>query len=87
VSSYEVRFAPAAERQFSKLPRTDQARLTVVIDKLHGNPRPQGVEKLSGEEDLWRIRVGDFRVIYEITDRVLLILIVKIGHRREVYRR
>ena len=53
---------------------------------LADNPRPRGVEKLEGRENRYRIRVGDYRVIYEIHDEVLLVLVVRIGHRREVYR-
>ena len=50
------------------------------------NPRPQGCVKLTGEESLYRIRVGEYRIIYQIQDAVLLVLIISIGHRREVYR-
>ena len=53
---------------------------------LAANPRPPGVEKLAGPDDFYRIRVGDYRIIYQIQDDVLMILVVKIGHRREVYR-
>jgi mRNA interferase RelE/StbE len=84
--AYRIEFAPAADRQFRKLPRDIQARLKVRIDALMGNPRPRGVEKLQGEDDHYRIRIGDYRVIYQVLDKVLLILVVKIGHRREIYR-
>jgi mRNA interferase RelE/StbE len=60
--------------------------LKARIDALAEDPRPQGIEKLSAEDNLYRIRSGDYRVIYEIRDAELLILVAKVGHRREVYR-
>jgi len=68
------------------LQRRDRVRVARKIDSLAGDPRPAGVEKPRGAEDLWRVRVGDDRIIYTIRDEVLLVLVVRIGHRREVYR-
>lgn len=68
------------------LPREAQERVRAKIDALAATPRPVGVEKLAGEAGTYRVRVGTFRIIYEIHDRVLLIVLLKIGHRREVYR-
>ncbi|HKP52834.1 MAG TPA: type II toxin-antitoxin system RelE/ParE family toxin [Chloroflexia bacterium] len=84
--TYTITFAKRAERQFRALPREVQVRLKARIDALAENSRPQGVEKLSAEDNLYRIRSGDYRVIYEIRDAELLILVAKVGHRREVYR-
>ncbi len=84
--AYRIEFAPSANRQFRNLPRDVQSRLKIKIDALTDNPRPRRAEKLQGEEDLFRIRIGDYRVIYQVQDKVLLILVVKIGHRREIYR-
>ncbi len=84
--SYQVEFAPAAERQFRDLPRKIQERVAPKIAALAANPRPRRVEKLEGESDLYRVRVGQYRVIYQIHDEVLLILVVRVAHRREVYR-
>lgn len=53
---------------------------------LEANPRPPGAKKLRGESDLWRVRVGDYRILYSIEEARLVVLVVKIGHRREVYR-
>lgn len=61
-------------------------RLSTAIDSLAQAPRPPGCVKISGSNDLFRVRVGDYRIIYKIQDKVLLVLIVNIGHRREVYR-
>jgi mRNA interferase RelE/StbE len=84
--SYQIEFVKQAAKQFKTLPTQEQERLQAKIDALASEPRPVGVVKLVGEEDLYRIRVGDYRVIYVIQDDLLLILILKIGHRREVYR-
>jgi mRNA interferase RelE/StbE len=63
-----------------------QIRLGRRIDSLAENPRPQGIKKLSSEEDKYRLRVGDYRIIYQIREKSLLVLIVRIGHRSDVYR-
>jgi mRNA interferase RelE/StbE len=84
--SYQIEFVKQAAKQFKTLSTQEQERLQAKIDALASEPRPVGVVKLVGEEDLYRIRVGDYRVIYVIQDNLLLILILKIGHRRDVYR-
>ncbi|MGA9996313.1 MAG: type II toxin-antitoxin system RelE/ParE family toxin [Pyrinomonadaceae bacterium] len=84
--AYSILFAPAANRQFRKLTLQVQKRLKPHIDALADNPRPSGVVKLKGPEELYRIRVGDYRIIYEIKDIGLIILVVKIGDRRDVYK-
>lgn len=83
---YRINFAPAALRQFRKLPASAQKRLSPHIDALADNPRPHGVVKLSGSSDIYRVRVGNYRIVYEIQDVVLVILVLKIGNRRDVYR-
>jgi len=85
--SYTIEFSHRGARQFKDLPKQVQVRLKTKIDALSENPRPRGVEKLKGEDDLYRIRVGDYRVIYQVKDKALIVLIVKIGDRKEVYRR
>ncbi len=84
--TYKIEFAKQAAKQFKALPRQEQQRLKTKIDNLETDPRPSGVVKLSGEKNLYRIRVGNYRIIYSIQDSRLLILIVKIGHRKDVYR-
>ncbi|MEK7790220.1 MAG: type II toxin-antitoxin system RelE/ParE family toxin [Deltaproteobacteria bacterium] len=83
---YTIKIDKKARKQLNSLPIPVQNRIERKIDDLAQNPRPHGVEKLSGEENLYRVRIGDYRVIYQILDKILLVLIVKIGHRREVYR-
>jgi mRNA interferase RelE/StbE len=85
--AYRVEVKPAARRQLSKLPRDVQERLRSRIDALAISPRPLGATKLEGPENLYRIREGDYRIIYQIEDQVLLVLVVKIGHRKDVYRK
>jgi mRNA interferase RelE/StbE len=83
--AYRIEFSSSAANQLRRLPRTVQGRLTPHIDALAETPRPPGVKKLS--DDTYRIRVGEYRVIYDIADQVLIVLVLSIGHRREVYRR
>ena len=85
--TYRIEFAPRVKRQLRDLPRAVQLRLTTRVDALAVNPRPRGVKKLVGEPDLYRLRVGYYRIIYQIRDEQLVILVVKIGHRRDVYRK
>ncbi len=84
--AYSVSLAPAAVRQFRRLPILIQQRLKPHIDSLATAPRPPGTKKMDGEADLFRKRVGDYRIVYYIWDSEREILVVKIGHRREVYR-
>jgi mRNA interferase RelE/StbE len=83
---YEVQLAPAALRSLRKLQRPIQVRIAHAIESLAANPRPPGVVKLSGEDELHRIRAGDYRMLYSIQDDVLIVLVVAIGHRRDIYR-
>lgn len=84
--SYKIEFSKAASKQFKKLSSELQDRIQTKIDDLALEPRPDGVKKLKGEENSYRIRVGDYRVVYDIYDDVLLITIIKIGHRSKVYK-
>jgi mRNA interferase RelE/StbE len=84
--NYSVEFTTAAARQIRKLPRQIGMRVLDGISALEMDPRPHGAKKLVGEE-AWRIRVGDYRVIYEIFDDSLTVTVVRAAHRREVYAR
>ncbi len=84
--AYAVEFTPHADRDFRRLSRDVQTRLASRIDALGDDPRPAAARKLTGtDEELYRIRVGDYRIIYQILDQALLVLIVRLGHRRDVY--
>ena len=78
---------PAAERALKKIAQPTLRRIAKAIDNLGTDPRPSGVTALQGEPGLLRIRVGDYRIIYIVRDDVLTVLVVTVGHRREVYQR
>lgn len=82
---YAVQLLPSAAKALSRLDRSVQVRVARRIDRLAADPRADAV-KLRGAEDVWRARVGDYRVLYRIKDDRLVVLIIRIGHRREVYR-
>lgn len=83
--SYRVEFTSAAARQIRKLPRQARTRIFDSVDALAEDPRPHGARKLVGQQTAWRIRIGDYRVIYDVFDSELLVQIVRAAHRREVY--
>ena len=83
---YEVVIDPKAAREIRALPRQDQGRIVARAQSLANNPRPSGCVKLAGSSNLWRIRVGVYRIIYQVQDDRLLITVVRVGHRRDVYR-
>jgi mRNA interferase RelE/StbE len=84
--SYEVKFSRGAKKQFRKLPIDVQQRIQTKINDLAIEPRPNGVKKLQGDDNSYRVRVGDYRVVYEIGDDVLIVTVIKIGHRSEIYK-
>ena len=84
--TYRVEFSPAAARQLRKLDTSARHRREGVIALLAENPRPPSARRLLGGEGEWRVRTGDYRVIYDIDDGVLVVLVIAVGHRREIYR-
>lgn len=85
--TYRVQVAPAAVRQLRKLDGSALRRVQAAIELLAVEPRPSGAKKLVGGDGEWRVRTGDYRIVYEINDGVLLVLVVAVGHRREIYQR
>jgi mRNA interferase RelE/StbE len=83
---YEVAFAPAAERQLRKLPAAVRERIVRASERLRTDPRPPGVVKLAGSDELYRIRAGDYRIIYQIADDQLIVIIARVAHRKDAYR-
>lgn len=81
---YTVLILPSAQKQLGKLPGAVATRIEDKMMELEHDPRPAGCKKLKGR-DAWRIRIGDYRVIYEINDGILVVTVITIGHRREVY--
>jgi len=86
MSDYRIELSATAERQHRKLERNDQVQVVGAIQRLSTNPRPRGSRKLRGYEDVFRIRIGVFRIIYSIEKDRLLIIVLKLGHRKDVYR-
>lgn len=86
MASYKLVWRTSAERELRKLPREVIARMVDLAASLAADPFPQGAVKLAGAEHTWRIRTGDYRLIYSVLANVLAVEIVKLGHRREVYR-
>ena len=85
MANYDLRIKASAAKALEALPRNDRIRVIRKIQSLAGQPRPHGCEKLSGEEK-YRVRQGMYRIVYSIDDNDRNVLIVKIGHRKEVYR-
>mgnify|MGYP000411932344 FL=1 len=85
--SYRIAISSAAARQLRKLDAQARRRIQAAIDLLSENPRPAGVKKLVGGGGEWRVRTGNYRIIYELNDDALLVLVLTVGHRRQIYRR
>jgi mRNA interferase RelE/StbE len=83
--SFTVKLSKDAEKQLAKIQAQTRKRIAAAVRSLAEDPRGHGAKKLLNHE-AWRIRVGDYRVIYEINDGLLLILVIEIGHRRDIYR-
>ncbi len=83
--AYRIFFKPAAQRQLRKMSRQTQARLLERIDRLAEEPYPPDVKKLRSEIDLFRIRAGDYRIIYTVQNDKFMVLIVRVGDRRDIY--
>jgi mRNA interferase RelE/StbE len=86
VVTYRVDISATAEKQIRGLEKREQIRVLRAIRALATEPRPAGCRKLAGFDDVWRIRVGSFRVIYCLADRRLVVIVLKVGDRKHVYR-
>ena len=85
--SYRIEVAPSAVRQLRQLDRVAQRRVQGAIELVASEPRPNGAKKLIGGDGEWRVRTGDYRIVYELHDHVLLVLVVAVGHRSDIYER
>lgn len=85
MASYRLLIKPSAAKELEALPKKDRRRVAARMQRLSDEPRPAGCEKLTGR-DLFRVRQGKYRLLYEVQDRDLAVIIFKIGHRRDVYR-
>ena len=84
--SYRIEVKARAEKAIATIPNPHRRRIAKAIDGLAGQPRPAGCTKLVGADNAYRIRVGDYRIVYQIEDRVLIVWIIRIAHRKDVYR-
>lgn len=87
MTAYEVTIARRAVKALAALPRKEQQRIRAAIDLLADTPRPPGCVAMAGEAHAYRVRVGDYRIVYDVLDDRLVIQVVRIGHRRDVYRK
>ena len=85
--AYHVLFQPSAARRLRKLTKGVRERLVAKAESLASDPRPHGCEKLAVMDDTYRVRVGDYRIVYQVQDARLLVLVIRVGDRKEVYRR
>jgi mRNA interferase RelE/StbE len=85
MASYELRIRRSAEKEIRKLPDGPRRRVVAGIQGLASEPRPPGCERLTAR-DAWRIRIGTYRVIYTVDDQAVVVEVVRVGHRRDVYR-
>ncbi len=86
MADYSIVFARSARRELERLHEPMSSRILKRIESLAGNPRPVGCRKLEGAENLWRLRVGEHRIIYSVDDRTRMVDITAIRHRRDAYR-
>jgi mRNA interferase RelE/StbE len=86
VERYTVQLKPSADRSLARLPVDAQRRITLALTDLGEDPRPPGVKKLAGDDNLWRVRVGPYRVVYEVHDRPPVVMVLRVAHRKDVYR-
>jgi mRNA interferase RelE/StbE len=85
VASYSLLIKPSAVKELESLPAKPRRLIVRKIESLAEDPRPRGSEKLSSK-DLHRVRQGDYRILYDVQDKARVVVVIRIGHRREVYR-
>jgi mRNA interferase RelE/StbE len=83
---WDIRLSPAAARELRKLDPSVQRRVYASLSMLEVDPLPPGAKRLVGAEAVYRVRVGDYRVLYRVEEAIVVVIVVKIAHRREVYR-
>jgi mRNA interferase RelE/StbE len=85
--AHRIEVSPSAARQLKKIDRRLLPQIAQKIDSLAGDPRPHGCEKLSGYDNLYRVRVGDYRIVYGVEDRLVVVVVLKVGNRADIYQR
>jgi len=87
VASFRIEFVPAAVRQLRSFPAKIQVRIRTRVEALGSDPRPAGCRKLKGADDIYRIRVGDYLILYQVRDDVLIVLVLSVRKRGDVYKK
>jgi mRNA interferase RelE/StbE len=83
---YTVSLKKRAEKQLAALPKDIASLILDRLETLANNPRPAGVKKLAGHQNIYRLRVGDYRIVYHIEDKHCIVVVIKVGHRQDIYR-
>ncbi|BBC22678.1 type II toxin-antitoxin system RelE family toxin [Pseudanabaena sp. ABRG5-3] len=83
--SYRIVIPKPAQKQLDNITKIERDRLIVTLRSLADDPRPNGVKKLKGYDNIYRVRIGDYRIIYEIKDRELIVLLLSVSHRKDAY--
>ena len=86
MARYEIEISRTAEKQLRRLPRDDQERVARAMLALADDPFPRGARKLSGYDDVFRVRTGRYRILYSVSELALIVVVLKVGHRRDIYR-
>ena len=86
MGSYRVELTRSAEKELRRMERSQVPTIYRALERLSSDPRPHGVKKLSGADRTYRIRVGDYRVVYEIENDALVVLVIRVTHRKDAYR-
>ena len=86
MARYESEISRTAEKQLRRLPRDDQERVARAMLALADDPFPRGARKLSGYDDVFRVRTGRYRILYSVSELALIVVVLKVGHRRDIYR-
>lgn len=87
MANYKIEITASAEKSLKKIPKRDIEKVVEAIQVLAISPFPSGCRKLKGEEDVYRVRQGNYRIIYEVIDYKLIVLVLKIGHRKDIYKK
>ncbi len=87
MANYKIEITSTAEKSLKKIPKKDIGKVVEAIQILAISPFPSGCRKLKGEEDVYRVRQGNYRIIYDILDTKLIVLVLKIGHRKDIYKK
>ena len=87
MESYRIEWKHSAQKELRKLPQDAVRRITVAAEQLSKDPYPSGVGKLAGIEQAYRLRIGNYRIVYSVKSSILIVEIIRVGHRKDIYRK